>query len=91
MTLAEVERALADGHLWAYMRHGRYWQLRRNGMTKRWKTRPSDYEIPVKAGMAACHRLDHNTRIATIDESDWRSANFVVTPDNPRIWGGKAK
>lgn len=53
MTRTEVEAALAAGHLWALMRSGKWWRVRRNGATKLWKTRPNDYRIPVKAGLRA--------------------------------------
>jgi hypothetical protein len=34
-----LEAALARGHLWAAMRNGQYWQLRRNREIKLWKTK----------------------------------------------------
>jgi hypothetical protein len=54
MTLQEIERALAEGRISARMNSGRQWQVRRNGATKLWKTRPGDFRIPVKAGFCAC-------------------------------------
>jgi len=51
MTRQEAEEAL-DGHrLFAVMWNGRHWLARRNGATKVWKTRPSEYRIPIKAGL----------------------------------------
>jgi len=51
MTRKEADDAL-DGHrLYAVMSNGRHWLARRNGATKVWKTRPSEYRIPVKAGL----------------------------------------
>lgn len=51
MTRTEIEQALDNGKLWARMGNGRYWQLRRNGSTQLWKTRPTEFRIPVKAGL----------------------------------------
>ena len=33
------------------MRSGRWWQLRRNGVTRTWKTDPERVRVPVKAGL----------------------------------------
>lgn len=59
-TLPEIERALAEGRLQAEMSDGRFWKLRRNGATKLWKTRPGEFQIPVKAGFRACGYLRHD-------------------------------
>lgn len=53
-TLAEVERALDARQLQVMMSNGRWWDCRRNGRTKTWKTRPGEFRIPVKAGLRAC-------------------------------------
>lgn len=50
-TLAELESALDSGRLQAHMRHGKWWDLRRNGQTKRWKRDPNRFRLPVKAGL----------------------------------------
>lgn len=54
MTLPEIEAALDAGQIYAAMRNGAWWQVRRNGATKRWKTRPDEFRIPIKAGLRAC-------------------------------------
>jgi hypothetical protein len=33
-------------------------QVRRNGRTKRWKTRPKEFQIPVKYGLKECFYID---------------------------------
>lgn len=49
--LGEIESLLEAGMIYGEMAHGRYWQVRRNGATKLWKTRPNEYRIPIKAGL----------------------------------------
>lgn len=35
-------------------------QVRRNGRTKRWKTRPKEFQIPVKYGLKECFYITQN-------------------------------
>lgn len=79
MTREQIELALDSGHLWAAMRNGRYWKLRRNGATQRWKTRPAEYRIPVKAGLKSYGNVTHTSYVSRISDADWRSAHFVAT------------
>jgi hypothetical protein len=60
MTLQQIETALDSGQLWAKMGNGRTWCARRNGQTKTWKTRPGEFQIPVKAGFRACGYVRHD-------------------------------
>jgi hypothetical protein len=83
MTKYEVELALSHGHLWAAMRNGRYWQLRRNGATQTWKTRPSAFSVPVKAGLKTCTRITETSSVSLMGDVDWRAAHFVVSIDDP--------
>ncbi len=53
MTRFEIETALDEGRLSILMANGRYWKARRNGRTQTWKTRPTDFRIPEKAGFRA--------------------------------------
>ena len=55
-----IETALDAGQIETEMNSGRWWRLRRNGMTKTWKTRPGEFRIPVKAGLRACAYIDHS-------------------------------
>lgn len=66
---AYVEAALDAGRLFAKMHNGRTWQARRNGATKTWKTRPGEFQIPVKAGFRACGYVRHDN----LDDFEIRS------------------
>jgi len=57
VTLADIETALAAGSLWVAMNNGRWWNARRNGATKTWKTRPSEFHVPIKFGLRGTARL----------------------------------
>ena len=50
VTFDNVEAVLDAGELFCAMNTGRWWKVRRNGATKRWKTRPKDIRIPIKFG-----------------------------------------
>jgi hypothetical protein len=51
MTIEEIERLLDKGRLEIEMANGRYWTIRRNGATKRYKRHGERFRIPIKAGM----------------------------------------
>ncbi len=58
---SEIDTLLDSGKLFAEMANGRFWQLRRNGATKRLKRDASWFSIPCKAGLKACGRIEpHN-------------------------------
>jgi hypothetical protein len=78
-----LEGALARGHLWVAMRHGKYWQLRRNGEIKLWKTKPEWFSIPVKAGLKSCTRITHESKFACITDHNWQWADFVISETKP--------
>ena len=58
-TLEEIEEALDQGRLemrlykWesGYPQFDKFGKVRRNGKTQQWKTRPSEFRIPVKYGL----------------------------------------
>jgi len=83
MTREAIETALNTGQVWAAMRNGRFWRVRRNGATKLWKTRPDEWAIPVKAGLRSCAYLTHTSSIELVNAEGWRSANFVISADDP--------
>lgn len=56
-----IETALTKRQLWMLMRNGRWWQARRNGMTKTWVTRPGEFRIPIKCGLKSCGYITHDT------------------------------
>lgn len=60
MTLNEIEQALQAGQIYAEMRNGKFWRVRRNGKTKIWRTRPGHFEIPVKAGLRSYGYIRHD-------------------------------
>lgn len=49
-TRAEFETALDAGNVKARMSNGNLWMVKRNGRTQTWKTRPSEFRIPIKIG-----------------------------------------
>jgi|SRR5215469_12274665 len=57
MSLYQVEALLDRGCLQIYGRQGWY-DIRRNGATKRWKRECSRAEIPCKLGMYEAFRLE---------------------------------
>jgi hypothetical protein len=84
ITLQYIENSLYNGELWAHMRNGRYWRLRRNGQTQKWKTRPDDYRIPVKAGLKSCGEITHRSAVALLlADNNWRQADFVIAKTDP--------
>jgi hypothetical protein len=86
MTRYDIELALDAGTLWASMQNGRYWRLRRNGRTQTWKTRPTDFRIPVKAGLKSCGEITHTSSVANIlNNPMWQYANFVVAKTDPNM------
>lgn len=72
MNKLDIENALKAGLLYVRMGNGNIWKLRRNGNTQLWKTRPMHYSIPVKAGLKATGRLDHNSTVV------YTGTNYVV-------------
>jgi len=60
-TVTQIETALDKGSLEVQGQSGKFYSVRRNGMTKRWKSR-YDYRvrIPVKVGFSECFALEWN-------------------------------
>lgn len=79
MTRDIIEKALAESRLWAAMRNGRWWVLRRSGATKMWKRKPGSFEIPVRCGLRSCVRITNVSHVAFTDEPAWKSAEFVIS------------
>ena len=50
-TREQVEALLDGGKLQVLVGVNRWWSVRRNGKTKTWKSDPSRWEIPAKAGL----------------------------------------
>lgn len=81
MTRTQIETALAAHNLWAAMRNGRYWLVRRNGQTQTWKTRPSEFRIPVKAGLKAYGEIRETSDVRSVADPTWRQASLVIAPN----------
>lgn len=56
-TFTEAERLLDRGQL-QVLGHGGWYDIRRNGSTKRWKRNPHRASIPVKVGFREAFRLE---------------------------------
>jgi len=81
--LKPIEDALAAGYVWALMTGNRYWRVRRNGVTKLWKTRPDEFRIPIKCGLRACGEITHKSNIGAGNPQD--RPDFVITTLDPNI------
>ena len=79
----QIEIALDNGQLWAAMRNGRYWICRRNRRTQLWKTRPTEYRIPIKCGLKSYADVMQNSYVYIRQSVTWRDAHFVISADNP--------
>lgn len=60
-TLAQIETALDAGLIETQMANGNWWRVRRNGQTKTWKTRPTEFSIPVKIGFNRYGAITHQS------------------------------
>jgi hypothetical protein len=75
--------ALIDARqVYAAMRNGAWWQLRRNGQTQTWKRDARRFRIPVKAGLKACYAITE-TDLIRIDCENGDSV-MALNPDNFR-------
>ena len=66
ITRENIETLLDSGKLFAAMRNGNWWQLRRNGKMQTWKKDARRFRLPVKAGLRAYHAIDE-TQLIRID------------------------
>lgn len=76
---ANFEATLDAGNLFAAMRNGAWWRLRRNGRTQTWKRDATRIRVPVKAGLkstAAITETDFNAD-GTIKADLFRHADDV--------------
>lgn len=65
ITRDNIDALLDSGSLEVEMSSGRWWQIRRNGATRRWKRDPSRIYVPFKAGLRV---------YGAITESDFNGA-----------------
>lgn len=85
MSLEEVETALAAGQLWAGTRDGRWYEVRRNGKTQLWRTRPTHYRIPAKARLRDYVQITHESVVGRLGEEGARACDYMVAPFNPTV------
>ena len=57
ITKQKVEELLDAGELYVAISNGRWWQIRRNGATKKWKRDANRIYIPFKYGLKGCGHL----------------------------------
>lgn len=60
VTRANVDRLLDAGMLSVRMQSGKFWKIRRNGVTKLWKKDGERIRIPYKFGFKGCGFLDEH-------------------------------
>lgn len=63
-----LNKALDEGRIEIAVQGDKWFKARRNGQTKLWSTRPSEFSIPVKVGFTTCARLDHTW----VEDRDYR-------------------
>jgi hypothetical protein len=72
LSLEQIEANLEAGAIRAPATSGNAWSVRRNGRTRTWKTRPFDFEIPVKIGFKYYSMIDQSSTFATDNSADYR-------------------
>lgn len=82
ITRENIETLLDGGLLYAGMRNGNWWCLRRNGKTQTWKKDARRFRLPVKAGLRACYAITE-TDLIRIDCENGDSV-MALNPDNFR-------
>lgn len=71
ITRDNVNALLDRGLIYAHMTNGNWWRVRRNGMTRTWKTDVERLYIPIKAGLRTTSRItEHDFRDRLLDEND---------------------
>jgi hypothetical protein len=73
LTTNNAELMLDAGLLQAQMHTGKWWSLRRNGKTQRWKRSPQRFRVPCKAGGAFGPSFD-------LTESTFDSPHIRIEP-----------
>jgi hypothetical protein len=71
--------AMTANHFWhrevTYSDGIRHYEVRRNGRTQTWKTRPGEFRIPIKIGFRGYGEITHR------NADEWST---IPVPDNPR-------
>ena len=74
--IEQIERLLDECRLEVLMRNGRYWTIRRNGVTKRWARDNTRFRIPFKAGLKT---------YGAIESLDLANEGIRVKPNTPGV------
>ena len=70
MELSEIESALDAGRISVRMRNGKFWKVRRNGVTKRWVRKPNEFRIPVMFGFRGHDAITHCDTVEIFKQGD---------------------
>jgi hypothetical protein len=76
ITRENVDELLDKGLIEVHMTTGRWWSVRRNGRTKRWKRDKTRIYIPIKYGLKMC---------AAIGERDFSGPKGSLRTDFFRV------
>ncbi len=76
LTRENTEHLLATYRLQIMGRGGRWYDVRRNGATQRWKRQPLRASIPCKVGFYECFRIEFNERGETYETLRARPVDF---------------
>lgn len=71
-----IEAELDARNLRARAYNGNFWDCRRNGATKLWKTRPNAFRIPVKIGFRSYGYITETSEIGR--PGDGNNFDFII-------------
>jgi hypothetical protein len=78
VTRDTVDALLDAGALQCQYTHGKWYTIRRNGVTKRWKTQPLRIVIPFKCKLRDTGWItEHQFNVDGVINPDW----FRINPD----------
>jgi hypothetical protein len=72
ITRANIDSLLDRGQIEVAMSNGRWWRIRRNGATRRWKRDATRIYIPFKAGMYTYGNIDEHDFVNGVLDSNYR-------------------
>lgn len=82
----DFDAALDAGRLWVRSRgRGKWYRVRRNGATKRWKRQPGRFRIPVKVGLRQCLAIDEGEN-GSARQFDWCASNADPNTVPAYLW-----
>lgn len=85
ITRQNVDAILDAGQLYAAIKNGKWYRLRRNGQTKRWKRDKSRIHVPFKYGLYGYGQITENdfTVLRPFQDHD-NAANDLLCSDHYR-------